>query len=271
VLESLGQGSIGSVEKVVRKHHSLHSPSIKKPEKPRTFFSGGIFNDCCVVMQDYGDDDDNGDNQQYEKSLLAAFFGGLCCRFTNTTTLRHNAFQPSPAKNLNNSDSHRSIVSENSAFSAPDLNPPQLGIEDVLNNNSSHGSRINSIRSDNSTPHHSPQHALRRYALKSIRLDRTEHSSRGTTVSSSDEAELRNEIAILRSLDHPHIVHIIETYEYRRSIYLLIDLCEGGDLYVYDPYSESEARSIIKQLCQAVGYIHRRGVVHRCVFLLLLV
>jgi serine/threonine protein kinase len=104
---------------------------------------------------------------------------------------------------------------------------------------------------------------LRRYALKSIRLDRTQQKANGTAVSTADEAELRNEIAVLRSLDHPHIVHIIETYEYRRSIYLLIDLCEGGDLYVMDPYTEGEARGIMKQLCQAVSYMHRRGVVHR--------
>jgi serine/threonine protein kinase len=101
---------------------------------------------------------------------------------------------------------------------------------------------------------------MRKYALKSIRLDRTEHNN---SVSKADEAELRNEISILRSLDHPHIVHILEVYFYQRSIYLLIDLCEGGDLYVLDPYTETEAKCIMKQLCNAVSYMHRRGVVHR--------
>ncbi|EED86868.1 predicted protein, partial [Thalassiosira pseudonana CCMP1335] len=84
-----------------------------------------------------------------------------------------------------------------------------------------------------------------------------------SAISSTDEAELRNEISILRALDHPHIVHIIEAYEYKRMIYLVLDLCEGGDLYVLDPYSEVEAKSILRQLFQAVGYMHRRGIVHR--------
>ena len=66
------------------------------------------------------------------------------------------------------------------------------------------------------------QHPLRKYALKSIRLDRhtkgrgkgnkKNSSSSSGGISSADEKELRNEISILRSLDHPHIVHIIETY-----------------------------------------------------------
>jgi serine/threonine protein kinase len=30
-----------------------------------------------------------------------------------------------------------------------------------------------------------------------------------------------------------------------------------------DPYEEKEARGIMKQLCTAVAYMHRRGVVHR--------
>ena len=46
-------------------------------------------------------------------------------------------------------------------------------------------------------------------------------------------------------------------------MYLVLDLCEGGDLYVHDPYTEIEARTIVRQLLRAVGYMHRRGIVHR--------
>eukprot|EP00804_Cyclotella_cryptica_P019728 CCRYP_021245-RA/>CCRYP_021245-RA protein AED:0.04 eAED:0.04 QI:227/1/1/1/0.8/0.5/6/1541/477 len=277
VLELIGQGSIGSVEKVVKKHHSLLSHTITKetPHKKKSFLLAGIFHDCCVVA--YDDDDDNKHNNhnkghRREQSGIKSLFGSFLSKLGSSVSHRNDdVFQSITSKpSATNTDSNRSIVSENSCFSAPTMDTrPRRGsdfskFDELITSNSSHGHRgWNSIRSDNSSPHHSPQHALRRYALKSIRLDRTEQKSNGSAVSSADEAELRNEIAVLRSLDHPHIVHIIETYEYRRSIYLLIDLCEGGDLYVMDPYSEGEARGIMKQLCQAVSYMHRRGVVHR--------
>ena len=46
-------------------------------------------------------------------------------------------------------------------------------------------------------------------------------------------------------------------------IYMVLDLCEGGDLYVMDPYGEGEAKEILRQLFGAVGFMHRRGIVHR--------
>jgi serine/threonine protein kinase len=276
VLELIGQGSIGSVEKVVKKHHSLrsHTNLQETPNKKSSFVLAGIFHDCCVIAYDDENDDNHSNNKGHrrEQSAIKSIFGSFLSKLSSSVSHRNAdvfqsiTFKPSPA----NTDSNRSIISENSCFSAPTTDVrPHLGsdfskFDELLASNSSHGHRRwNSIRSDKSSPHHSPQHALRRYALKSIRLDRTEKISKGNAPSSADEAELRNEIAILRSLDHPHIVHIIETYEYRRSIYLLIDLCEGGDLYVMDPYSEGEARGIMKQLCQAVSYMHRKGVVHR--------
>ena len=103
----------------------------------------------------------------------------------------------------------------------------------------------------------SPSSSLRRrYALKSI--------VHGAQHDPDMIAELRNEIGILRSLDHPHIAHVIDVYYERGGrTYLVLDLCEGGDLYVLDPYDEREARGIIRQLLRAVGYMHRCGIVHR--------
>lgn len=60
------------------------------------------------------------------------------------------------------------------------------------------------------------------YALKSIQLDR---------VSTLFLDELKNEIAILRSLDHPNIVKAYEVFYGKKQIYLILELCDGGDLY----------------------------------------
>jgi len=195
----------------------------------------------------------------WKNHLLSKLFNNHHSGISNNNK---DAFQPitTTTNNNNNDNSNQqqhqqldgsiSIVSEFSAFSAPSsptiLNDNHLDLRSKSQHDSIHHH------------HHQSAHPLRRYALKSIRLDRT------LSKVSSDEAELRNEISILRSLDHPHIVHIIETYEYSNNIYMVIDLCEhGGDLYVWDPYEEYEAKSIVRQLLMAVSYMHHRGIVHR--------
>ena len=93
------------------------------------------------------------------------------------------------------------------------------------------------------------------YALKTILLDRV-----------SDPvfiAELRNEIEVLKSCDHPNIVKAIETFEYNSQISIVMELCSGGDLYTREPYTEEQARRIIRNLTSAVAYMHRCGIVHR--------
>lgn len=93
------------------------------------------------------------------------------------------------------------------------------------------------------------------YALKSIILDRA--------MDSTFRRELLNEIAILRSIDHPNIVRAIETYEHQSRIYLVLELCSGGDLYARDPYTEGQARSITYALLDAIAYLHSKDVTHR--------
>jgi serine/threonine protein kinase len=94
------------------------------------------------------------------------------------------------------------------------------------------------------------------YALKSIRLE---------CVSGSFAKELHNEIDILKTLDHPNIVRLHEVYTCDREhqLYLVLDLCDGGDLYARAPYSQRHAASLMDQLVSAVQYMHHHGVVHR--------
>ena len=93
------------------------------------------------------------------------------------------------------------------------------------------------------------------FALKSIHLDR---------VSPVFLEELKNEIRILRSMDHPNIVKAYEVYLCKnKQIYLVMELCDGGDLFTRSPYSEQEAAKITTQLCYAIRYMHEHGIVHR--------
>lgn len=71
------------------------------------------------------------------------------------------------------------------------------------------------------------------YALKSIHMEHVRNEVY--------RQELKNEIELLKTLDHPNIVKAIETFEYHNHVYILLELCSGGDLYVRDPYTEEQA------------------------------
>eukprot|EP00977_Amphora_coffeiformis_P025274 scaffold19102_cov172-Amphora_coffeaeformis.AAC.3 len=74
-------------------------------------------------------------------------------------------------------------------------------------------------------------------------------------------AELKNEIRSVRKLDHPSIVRFHEVY-YGKQISLIMDYCAGGDVYGRMPYTEVQAVSIVKQVLEALRYMHKRGYVH---------
>lgn len=93
------------------------------------------------------------------------------------------------------------------------------------------------------------------YAMKSIHLSRV--------TDPTFVEELKNEIAILKSLDHPHIVRPIETFEHRNQLFIVMELCTGGDLYGRDPYTEEEAARIISSILSAVSYMHSKNICHR--------
>jgi len=58
-------------------------------------------------------------------------------------------------------------------------------------------------------------------------------------------------------------VRPMETFEYQQSLYLVMEMCSGGDLYTRDPYSESEAARISQSILNAVAYMHEEGISHR--------
>ena len=75
--------------------------------------------------------------------------------------------------------------------------------------------------------------------------------------------EMKNEIAILRRMDHPNIIKIYDMFESKRSVYMIMDYCSGGDLFSRIPYSEAEAARIMTKLLSAIAYMHSSKVVHR--------
>ncbi|KAF7490331.1 Calcium/calmodulin-dependent protein kinase type 1 [Sarcoptes scabiei] len=81
------------------------------------------------------------------------------------------------------------------------------------------------------------------------------------------EDSLDNEIKVLRKLKHKNIVQLIETFEDRNKVYLVMELVTGGELFdrivEKGSYTEKDASLLIKQILEAVDYMHSQGVVHR--------
>jgi len=81
------------------------------------------------------------------------------------------------------------------------------------------------------------------------------------------EDSLENEIRVLRRLDHPNVVKLLEAYESKASVYLVMELVTGGELFdrivEKGSYTEKDAADLIKQVLSAVAYMHSEGVVHR--------
>ncbi|KAH9972479.1 kinase-like domain-containing protein [Lactifluus volemus] len=78
------------------------------------------------------------------------------------------------------------------------------------------------------------------------------------------------EISILETLDHPNICRLRETFEpegRENDFYLVLELVEGGDLLDYilanDGLDEPTSQHITRQMCDALSYIHAKGITHR--------
>ena len=81
--------------------------------------------------------------------------------------------------------------------------------------------------------------------------------------------QLRQEIFIMCQLDHPGVVRLEEVYESTSEIYLVQELCHGGELFdrLDDQpdyhYTEQQCARLVKQMLCAVRYIHTKEIIHR--------
>ena len=86
-------------------------------------------------------------------------------------------------------------------------------------------------------------------------------------MSPDEKVRLKYEIDILKNLDHPNILRLFEVFEDRRSIYLVTELCTGGELFEEivkrKSFTEKDAAIVIKQVLSAISYCHSKNVAHR--------
>jgi len=83
---------------------------------------------------------------------------------------------------------------------------------------------------------------------------------------------LDNEINILKEIDHPNIIKLIEVHETTQYIYLVMELCNGGGLSdcLEDhikknkgPFPEEVVQYLMRQIVSGLNYLHKRNILHR--------
>ncbi|KAM9328138.1 calcium/calmodulin-dependent protein kinase type 1D isoform 2-T2 [Pholidichthys leucotaenia] len=81
------------------------------------------------------------------------------------------------------------------------------------------------------------------------------------------ESSIENEIAVLRRIKHENIVALEDIYESPDHLYLIMQLVSGGELFdrIVEKgfYTEKDASTLIRQVLDAVNYLHKMGIVHR--------
>ncbi|PKA53598.1 Calcium-dependent protein kinase 8 [Apostasia shenzhenica] len=83
-----------------------------------------------------------------------------------------------------------------------------------------------------------------------------------------DIDDVRREVEIMRNLpSHPNIVSLKDTYEDDNAVHLVMELCEGGELFdrivARGHYTERAAAAVTKTIVEVVQVCHKHGVIHR--------
>lgn len=99
------------------------------------------------------------------------------------------------------------------------------------------------------------------YAVKAFYKDQV-------LAQSSGRSALLNEIDIMRKLSgRKNLLQLYEVYESKNSIYFVVDLLEGGelldDLTPENPYKESKMAELLKNILEALNYVHDKNIIHR--------
>ena len=84
---------------------------------------------------------------------------------------------------------------------------------------------------------------------------------------SHDEKEILNEIEILKKLDHPKILKVVDFYSTLKKYYIITEYCYEGELFneiiKVGRFDEGQAAFIINQLLKAINYCHKMNIIHR--------
>lgn len=115
----------------------------------------------------------------------------------------------------------------------------------------------------------------RRVAVKCFKIAEANSRDPSGMSAKAMRESFEKERAILARSEHPHIVKMYECFEERHSLWVVFELCRGGELYEYiaaaaqqrraegGAFEETEARTYFRQMLYAVAFLHKARIVHR--------
>ncbi|XP_049402654.1 calcium-dependent protein kinase 32-like [Solanum stenotomum] len=83
-----------------------------------------------------------------------------------------------------------------------------------------------------------------------------------------DIEDVRREVEIMKHLPkHPNIVTLKDTYEDDNAVHIVMELCEGGELFdrivARGHYTERAAAAVTRTIVEVIQMCHKHGVMHR--------
>uniref|UniRef100_A0A8C6L129 CaM kinase-like vesicle-associated b n=1 Tax=Nothobranchius furzeri TaxID=105023 RepID=A0A8C6L129_NOTFU len=77
----------------------------------------------------------------------------------------------------------------------------------------------------------------------------------------------KNEILILKMVKHPNILQLVDVFETKKEYFLFLELATGREVFdwILDQgyYSERDTSNVVRQVLEAVAYLHSLHIVHR--------
>jgi MAP/microtubule affinity-regulating kinase len=88
-----------------------------------------------------------------------------------------------------------------------------------------------------------------------------------TQLNSSSLEKLFREVSIMKLLNHPNIVKLFEVIETDKTLYLVMEYVNNGEVFEYlvknGRMKENVARQKFRQIVSAVQYLHSKNIIHR--------